>query len=593
MSQLTSAEKDRLEKSGFKQVFSPHDSTGEYWYDKTKSIIKLGDAELIATCHARIDIVKNMYEISSFSLWYDGLSDRDGLFYFGGWLYTCFADGHIENNPSKGFFKDCIIATEFAVAGILKKYLGDCDSLEDMINRANKGLSAIKDYLNNEVFADEEISFNEDLNDREEATSEDWIKYLEEEGFVFDRGSYQWDAPTNNLPENSREYAGIPNQYKPWFASKWNEKLETLHVFIPFKRDIKTPFDFDLINVTISRPRLTEDDSEYRDDAADAFTLPHPTFPSKTDDFYLLRHNEDMILNYDSTKEDFENFKKDWTKYKETFIDRINEFKNKLSDEEIEFVENLSLLEAIKKLRALDEKWTEDQVLHFDLFAPHTREEIREYSEQLAEYDLKEALSALRHDDEEYEDIAEEENLDGDDEIEAEDVESEEKIEKENDRLADQTYSLTEAPTLDSAKEETNIRWNFTFGFEKLKALLEKAKENLDDEEVIKQVRDASNMFATDLNKDIMRKPYNEKVGNALKNKYLEISSLLNEFADLLKDSEVKNDIIDNAHSIEVNYNNIKIEENITESIEDLTEDFYFGGPDWYYHDDNPYHHEY
>ena len=126
---------------------------------------------------------------------------------------------------------------------------------------------------------------------------------------------------------------------------------------------------------------------------------------------------------------------------------------------------------------------------------------------------------------------------------------------------------LDEKPTLGKAREEKAIRWNFTFGFEKLLNLIEEYKRTK-DESILKVISDASNMFVTDLNKDIASNKYSKEekeVVNKLKEKYLEIAHALSDVVKGLESNEVVANVVKNADTITTNANNIKVNESLKE----------------------------
>lgn len=145
-------------------------------------------------------------------------------------------------------------------------------------------------------------------------------KYMKEEGFVWDPSDGDYPAPTNNLPQNKNTYIGA--------EERWRDTIERCYVEIS-----PTSKEFSLV--------FYQEEFKFENEA------------SKLELVISIKPSEDTRRHtYQGfTEENFEQFKKDWTSYKEHLPARLEEFKKEV--EERKKLLNTPIKEITDKLKAL------------------------------------------------------------------------------------------------------------------------------------------------------------------------------------------------------------------------------------------------
>ena len=100
--------------------------------------------------------------------------------------------------------------------------------------------------------------------------------------------------------------------------------------------------------------------------------------------------------------------------------------------------------------------------------------------------------------------------------------------------IIDAINKVKDFPAFAKAKEEVNTKYNFTFGYDRLKQMLSDTLRNPSTQKIT-QILNAVKMFKMDLASDVGT-TYEKRVGEELQRKYVEIGDMLLNFANGLND---------------------------------------------------------
>ena len=100
--------------------------------------------------------------------------------------------------------------------------------------------------------------------------------------------------------------------------------------------------------------------------------------------------------------------------------------------------------------------------------------------------------------------------------------------------IIDAINKVKDFPAFAKAKEEVNTRYNFTFGYDRLKQMLSDTLRNPSTQKIT-QILNAVKMFKMDLASDVGT-TYEKRIGEELQRKYVEIGDMLLNFANGLND---------------------------------------------------------